>query len=182
MKVEAKEWYETIFEYWAQITVLLGIIGFCIGKILEFNIKKNEIRFSKLHENKILEIKTYYKSYQSLRNALQRFYNQTVFGTHSEEIFKSLSNDISEKFIEFDYDSMIIKLFIDNKDLEIVDDITKTLSVVRAELLIWHINARPNNSTNNQDNIEKIGQVLDKRLPELIKNIENNLRKNFNSI
>jgi hypothetical protein len=180
MKAPDKEWYDIVFQYWSQITVLIGIIGFCAGKFIELNNKKSEIRFSKLHENKILEIKLFYKSYQSARIALKRFYEQTMFGEHTQEILNNLSQEINEKLIEFEYNSMTIKLFIDNKDLMTIDEILKTLSTIRTDLLIWHINARPNNSTNLPDNLEKIGFTLNKTLPDLIKNIEGSLRNNFN--
>lgn len=180
-QASAKEWYDVIFDHWAQITVLLGIIGFFFQKAIESKMKKAEIRFSRLHENKILEIKTYYKSYQLLEIALQDYFNQIYHGVHSSEIFKEIHSKIIDKFIDFEYNSMIIKLFIDTEDVVTVDEILNTFLSINKDLRSWLISGNFDNPISETDRLEKIRNVVfPETLPTLIKKIEISLRKNFN--
>jgi len=194
MKIVDKPWYEIIFDHWAQICLLLGIASFIIQKYVDFvikkreveytfKIKKEEIQFSGLQENKILEIKSFFKSYQLLAIALQQYLHQTYFGEHSQEIFKKIDESVTEKFIDFEYNLMTIKLFMDRKDIVTLDEITKTLSTVRTNLTMWHINARNKNPSISPDNLEDILNVIfPKTLPELMTKIEESLRKSNNLI
>jgi len=91
---EGKTWYQIVIDNWAQITVIVGVIGFIISKVIEVNIKKREIKYSKLQEKKIIEIKSFYKSYHALELALRDYLYQTEFGAHEKEIFRKIKERI----------------------------------------------------------------------------------------
>jgi hypothetical protein len=52
---------KNIFEYWSQITVLIGAIGFLLKTIFEFKLKNKELKFKYFYElksQKIIELYT----------------------------------------------------------------------------------------------------------------------------
>lgn len=173
-------WYEIILDNWAQIVVIIGAIGFVIQQLVQFWLKKREITFSRLQENKILEIKEFYKSYQKLEIALRQFLYQTEFGTHKDEIFDEIKHRIRDCFIDFDYHVMTVRLFIDSNDLEVIDEIRDTLESIRKDIGKWHIY---NESPHPPEGWDKLKEIMDDRfpktLPALIKKIEMSLRKSM---
>ena len=68
------------------VVIMGGLYGFS-KLFINWSIKKKEISFTKIQENKLLEAKEFFKSYQSLRISLESFFNQTRFGKHSIDIF-----------------------------------------------------------------------------------------------
>ena len=176
-----KDWYEIFIENWAQITVMIGAIGFVIKTITFYKLKKREITFSRLQENKILEIKTFYKSYQSLEIALREYLNQTKFGKHSPEIFNRINENIYSKFIDFNYNVMTVKLFLESDDNKTIDEISETLKKIQLDIDKWHIYINSDVPREEWDKLYDImNEKFPKKLPELIKRIEDSLRKNLN--
>jgi len=173
-----KSFYEIIIENWAQITVLIGAVVVFIQTISSFWLKKREMTFSRIQENKILEIKAFYKSYQQLELALGEYVNQTRFGEHTIEIFNIIKENIRIKFIDFKYHSMTVKLFLDSEDTKIIDDINEIFESIRMDMIRWHIY---NNSKNQPEGWDKLSEIADerlpKKLPELINKIETSLRE-----
>lgn len=177
---EAENLYNSLIRNWAQVLLVVGGIIFFIQKPYELRLKKKEIKFNKLQENKISEVKTFYKSYQSLFMSLKEYAYQTEFGAHEEEIFTKIKEDIRIKLIEFNYHSMVVKLFIDSKDIETVEKIAENLEKIRFGVSMWH-NSR---SYTKQDRYDEdlntiIEEIIPNTLPNLIKDIEKSLRKNF---
>lgn len=176
-----KKWYEIVIDNWAQITILLGAIGYVIKLLTNYWLKKREITFSRLQENKILEIKEFYKSYQQLELALRSYLYQTEFGDHDPEIFFKIKENIRDKFISFSYNSMTVKLFLSSEDIETIDKINDTLESIRVDIGIWHIYKQSINPPEGWDKLKEIMEErLPKKLPELIKKIETSLRQNLN--
>ena len=175
-----KHWYEIILENWAQITVLIGIVGITLQQLIQYLLKKREITFGRLQENKILEIKAFYKSYQKLNIVLWDYLVQTEFGKHDKEIFNEMKSKIRKHFIDFDYHVMTVKLFIDSGDIKVIDEIRQTLESIRKDISIWLVN---NEFNNHQDGVDKLKEIMDvrfpKTLPSLIARIEGSLRKSM---
>jgi len=175
-----QKWYQIILNNWSQIVVVLGSIGFVIRTLTIYWLKRREITFSRIQENKILEIKVFYKSYQSLEIALMTYLNQISFGEHSNEIFRKNREDIYSKFIDFSYNSMTVKLFLDTEDIITIDEITKTFECIRIDLETWLIYSKSTNPPDGWDKLEEIRKErFPKKLPELIKKIETSLRQSF---
>lgn len=168
--------------YWSQIVVIIGAIGFFTQKLFELSIKKKEIRFSRLQENKILEIKKFYKSYQELRISLEDFLHETEYGALNSDSLKSIKQNIREKFVHFEYDSMTIKLFLNDDDIKIIDQIVEIFKTSRYDIARWHIWQKSNNPPEEYDKLEEIAKErFPKQLPELINKIESSLRNSFKS-
>lgn len=178
-----KDWLEVIVKYWPQLVVLIGSIIIILQKIVELVLKRKEIKFSRIQENKVLEIKSFYKSYQGLFIVLRRFAYQTEFGDLNEEGIQKLKQEITQKLDEFDYSSMVVRLFIDSDDLATIDEIREEFEKIRVGVSMWHNfkNRKTSNYIEKYDNAltEIVNEIIPKRLPSLIKKIETNLRKSF---
>lgn len=176
------KWYDLILANWSQIAVMLAAIGYIIQKIADWSLRKKEITFTRLQENKILEIKSFYKSYLSLEVALRGYLHQTEFGEHKDEIFNEIKRKIYECFLDFNYSSMTVKLFLSDGDIKTVDEIYKVLESIRVDIGGWHIYKNSGNSS--KDFNQKLTEIMDERfpktLPSLIKKIETSLRKSYN--
>jgi len=174
-------WYDIILNNWSQIAVILGVIGYIIQRITEWNLKKNEISFSKIQENKILEIKAFYKSYQGLLNALKHFLDQTEFGIHSPEIFNKIRDEIRTGSIAFEYSCMTAKLFIEKSEISTIDKISSICEATRVDIERWHIYNESQRQPEDWDRLDEIRKIrFAKTLPDLIKRIEISLRKSYN--
>jgi len=176
-----KKWYELLIENWAQITILFGLIGYIIKSLTDFWLRKKEITFSRLQENKILELKEFYKSYQQLEIALTEYLYQTEFGEHNSKIFQKIKENISRKFTDFNYNVMCVKLFLDNDDIDTIEEIYITIESIRKDIGKWHIYSTSQNPPEGWDKlIEIMDERLPKKLPMLMKKIESSLRNNLN--
>ena len=181
MKEVQNTWWNIIIENWAQITVILGIIAFIIKTFIDWKLKKSEISFSRIQEAKILEIMSFYKSFQSLKISLNKFINQTEYGKHSNEIFNDIREQIKECFIDFELNCMTVKLFIEQTEINTIDEIFKVCESIRVDIERWHIYKDSNNPPENWNRLDDIrNNRLEKILPNLIKRIENSLRKSYN--
>ena len=175
-----KEWYEIVIENWSQIAILLGMIGFIIKSLTNFWLKKQEILFSRLQENKILEIKAFYKSYQKLNLELTTYLYQTRFGKHSLEIFNEIKENIRKRFVDFNYNTMTVRLFLDKEDLTTIDEIESELESIAKDLNKWHADKYTENRDKTTGLLSEImDERLPKKLPELINKIETSLRNNL---
>lgn len=173
---------EFIENYWTQVAIVIGVIVFIVQKSYELKLKKKEIKFSRVQENKIIEIKAFYKSYRLLEMATKEYLHQTEFGEHSEENFDRIKKNIREKFIDFDYYSMTIKLFLNEKDTRIIDEIGDILEKARVDIGIWHIRNRSKSPQKDGWDSELntlLSETFPKKLPALIKQLEASLRSSF---
>jgi len=181
---QEKNWYQIIIDNWAQITVLLGMISFITVTLVNWSLKKKEIKLSKLMEHKVIEIKAFLKSYHELELSLKNYLHQTEFGNHSPEIFKKIRENIIEKLLAFQYQRMTIKLFLRTEDIEIIDETYKTLNSARISIGSWHIYHKTGSSLEKAEEADKklnelSEKVFPEELPSLIKKLENNVRKSF---
>lgn len=174
-----KSWYEIVIENWSQIAVLLGIISFIIKTIIDYRFKKREILFTRLQDNKIVEVKGFFKSYLKLELSLKAYHYQTLFGEHKKEIFSKQKEEIRVRFIDFDYHSLIVKLFLNTNEIETIDELNKTLESISNTIDSWHAFQDANSvSQEDDDKLDEILKViLPKRLPELVNQIETKFRK-----
>lgn len=178
---EKKNIWEIVFGNWAQITVLFGVIGYIFKTITDWRFKKSEISYSRIQESKILEVKSFYKSYQRLEISLRRFINQTEFGEHSNEIFNEIRKDIRDSLIDFQFNCMTVKLFIEKREIETIDEIYQVCNTIRKDIEKWLVYKSSPNPPKDWDMLDEIrNKSLEIILPKLIKRIETSLRKSYN--
>jgi hypothetical protein len=175
------QWYEFIINNWTQAVFILGVIGYIIKLLIDWDIKKSEISFQKIQENKLIEAKEFFKSYQSLRISLQSFLSQTEYGKHSDDIFNEIRAKIRENYIDFDYKCMTLKLFMKSQDIETIDKIISTCESVRVKIEKWHIYKDSLSRPEDWDKLSEIrNETFDKTIPNLILKIESSLRQSYN--
>jgi hypothetical protein len=175
------QWYEFIIINWTQVVFILGVIGYIIKLFIDWDIRKKEISYYKIQESKLLEAKDFFKSYQSLRIALELFYNQTRFGKHSDDIFNNIRNDIRQNYIDFEYKCMTLKLFVKATDIETIDKILITCETIRKNIETWHIYKDTDSKPQDYIVLSQIREdKFEKDLPNLIKIIETSLRDSYN--
>jgi hypothetical protein len=178
-----KTWYELIIINWSQITVILGVIGYIVTTLVNWNLRKTEISFTKVQEQKILEIKEFYKSYQKLEYSLYTFLNQTNFGSHEPEILNDIRKQIQEYTMAFEYNCMCLKLFIQESQITTIEEIYNSCCTIRKDIDSWHIyktGINPEKYTEYNEKLNNIGNTQLPELSQLLKRIESSLRKDYN--
>lgn len=175
------QWYEFVINNVAEIVLILGAIFGSIKLLIDWDVKKREISFTKIQENKLIEAKEFFKSYQSLRNSLQFFFNQTLHGVHKNEIFDKIRDDIQENYIDFDYKSMVLKLFMEKKDIQTIENIMTNCELIKIDIETWHIYKDSSTKPENYKGLSEVkAEYFDKILPDLIREIETSLRGSYN--
>ncbi len=171
---------DNVIRFWSQITVVIGAFGIFLKIIFDYKVRQKEIKYSSLYENKILEIKSYYKSYHTFSVALQEFYFQIHFGKHDEEIFQAIRQRIYKAILDYEVTALIVKLFLNNSNIELVDKVSSELESVRVKLELWLIDQRSASPTEGWQNYLKDShRKLTKEIPLIIKTIEVQLRKSL---
>ena len=113
--------------------------------------------------------------------SLRSFINQTEFGQHSDEIFNRIREQIREYLIDFQFNCMTVKLFIEKSEMETVDEISKVCGSIRVDIERWHIYKDSPNPPADWDKLDEIrNERFENTLPKLIKRIETSLRKSYN--
>lgn len=173
--------YDLIKSYWAQIALIIGIISSVLNELIRSNTKIKEIKFSKLQDQKIAEITAFYKSYQKVLLSLNWYINYTKFGQHEKTKIELISKKCVNSLIEFDCQRMILKLFINENEIETIDLIYKNFKNVRVILDQWHTQAQSGNGITDEISTKynSIHQLLSETQPNLLKRVETSLRHDF---
>lgn len=114
------KYIEIIANYWSQITVIIGIFGFTLKALLDYQIKLKEHRskyFYELKAKKILEV------YDSLIKI------QIVIDRKSKGEFQSFEQNIYSKRKELDKYFWESNLYFSNKTKKSFDNILKMLKL-----------------------------------------------------
>lgn len=177
---ESRKWYEIIFQNWTQIVFILGSIGIVFTAIMNWYYKKREIRYSRLHENKIIEIKDFYKSFFNLETEIKKYYYQAEMGTHSEQIFNEIRSKISIATLDFEYHLRIVRLFINDDQIELIENLKQKIEEVRSNVSKWLIYKNGPEGRTYSKKLSEVGdKIIPKELPELLKKLEDELKKDL---
>ena len=84
---------DLIGQYWSQIIVLLTAVGVIIIIFLDWDVKKKEIIFDKVKENKIKELKNFYKCFTEVESHLRRW-RYSIEGNKQYQSFPTRSTFI----------------------------------------------------------------------------------------
>jgi hypothetical protein len=96
-----------IVKSWSQIVILIGALGYILKIILDFTVKKKEIKYAYVYTEKARAFKEFTLSYQKLNESLietafQFKYENTGFGDFEMRInglHKELNNNINVLYI-----------------------------------------------------------------------------------
>lgn len=173
--------FDTIIkQYWSQLILLLGAIGYLIRIFFNYRIKKKEIRFSKIEESKLLEIKSFLKAFKDLEYSVREYAAQSYFGDPSKDELKKLKNEILLKNKELELKSSYVKLFLPEEMQPVIDEVNEFLWNINKTVSRWMIYQKskpPEDVKRQYDELYKT--TIPEKLPTLIKKLEKELRSSI---
>lgn len=171
---------EVIMQYWSQFILVFIGLGYLIRKIIDWNIKKTEIKYSSLQIERTNAIKEFYKTFILLQLDFNEYllYSKLKKKDMVNEKIEQMNLNWSKFFMSFS----LLKLFIDEKYKDTFENIYSTLQHLHNEIDCFYIEIETNDLTQEQINVkfnnianEKIG----KELYSVINEIEKIIRSNF---
>ena len=175
---------EILVKYWSQITILLGIsfggIGFILKIYFNWSIRQKEITYDKIRETKLKELKQFYTSYMNLETHLKKLQFATAQNrTESETQIRNLLPDIWRQFY---LDFTFLRIFLNSDELGVFENLHNELENIQLKLDYYQIDRELNDF--DVGLIKELRNIRDnifpKRIPELLRIIETNLKKDFN--
>lgn len=178
-----KELTTTVISYWSQITVLIGVIiggiGFLLKLYFNWTIKKKEITYSKIRETKIKELREFYSSYVNLEVHLKSLHFAS--GQNQKEYEAEIKKRMPEIWKKFYLDFTFIKIFLSSDELVLFEELNRELDNIQKKIDFYQIEREY--ETYDKELIKELRHIRDeifpKRIPELLKRIEINLKKDF---
>ena len=171
-----KDFFEILMKHWSQITLFTGVIMVGIG----FIYKKKEITYDKIREAKLKELKQFHKSYINLETYLRDLLHASAQDKIDKE--KEIRNSLTEVWNQFYLDFSFLRFFLRKDELVVFENLNQELEYIQLKLDLYKIERESNGY--DQKLIEELRNIRDnifpKRIPELLKIIENNFRKDFN--
>lgn len=171
---------EIINKYWSQIIVLLLGFGYLIKLYFNWRLKQKEITFDKIRETKLKELKQFYKSYINLESHLKELqFAAAKNQTENEHQIRKLLPDIWRQFY---LDFTFLRIFLSTEELKSFENLHKELENIQLKLDYYQIDRKLDDY--DTELIKELRYIRDnifpKRIPELLRLIENNLKKDFN--
>jgi len=179
-----KEFIETIIKYWSQITVLVGVfiggIGFLLKLYFNWTIKKKEITYSKIRETKIKELREFYSSYVNLEVHLKSLHFAS--GQNQKEYESEIRKIMPEIWKKFYLDFTFLRIFLSSDEIVLFEELNSELDNIQKKIDFYQIDR--NYETYDKELIKELRHIRDeifpKKIPDLLKRIELNLKKDFN--
>jgi len=177
------DFLKILVEYWSQIAVLLGIIfgggGFILKLYFNWSIKKKEITYNKIRETKIKELRRFYSSYVDLEIYLKNLQFATAQNRTDSE--KEIRNKLPEIWRQFYLNFTFLRIFLNQNELKVIEDLNKELENIQLKLDYYQIDREFGEY--DGELIKELRNIRDnifpKRIPELLRIIETNLKKDF---
>ncbi|MEN2488828.1 hypothetical protein AAYQ05_13585 [Flavobacterium sp. B11] len=177
--VEQKSfWYDIVLANWSQILLLLGVIGFIVKTITDWKLKKYEISFYKIQENKILEVKNFYKCYNQLESVLFTFSQYSMSIEISNEKVDELRFKIDMASVDLRNNCLSLKLFLNKNEIEIIDNILNLYMKITLETALWNARRKGNKPNWNYFK-EDFYEIQYYKIPDLMKEFETSFRTSY---
>jgi len=154
--------YNFLSNNWSQILVIIGGIGYLLQVILNFIIKKREIKFEFLYKEKAFAFKEYLLEYQKLKDELTRQSSNFIYGSIKFDQFEASIKSSIEALRSKLY---LAYMFCTQKEKEDLFSILNTSSVI-----IYKVKAA--DSTNLADVLNSYYQKTNSVIEKLVKNFE----------
>lgn len=168
-------------KYWAQLTLLIGAIGYCMKSILDLFIRRYEIKFTNLQMNRLEQIKVFYKSYLELELKLRKYYYKTMHSKLDEVERQILQIELAESWRTFIYELRLTRLYVRSTDLKLLDEIENGLDDTNKSIDIYWIDK--DLGVTDKESIQKMREIREeffvKKIPNLLKRLEVSLRKTY---
>ena len=162
-------------------TIALAVLSSSVlTSILTFYLNKISYKNGKSLENKIVEIKVFYKSYQLYKLGIERYLFYTMHSAINSSDTKSIENDLFKLLQDFNYQCTIVKLFLNDVDYKNISIVESMLTQIKKDIDIFHVDFNYDSPADSGQRLAEISNVeLKTTLPALMKNVESSLRIAF---
>jgi hypothetical protein len=168
---------EFAVKYWAQLTLLLSVIGAIIKISLDYRRKKIETKNSLFFQEKIKHIIAFYDSYYKLKPVMQDYMDRSKFVyLNAGEVDKIIYPLVSDFYAKHNQ----LSLFLNDKEMESFNAINNSFKQIYGLSLKFNFRVR-----NNEDSIV-VGnnftaetEILFDTIQKHFKNIGQMIRKDF---
>lgn len=168
-----------LIEYWSQVTFILLTFGYIIQTIWSKILRQKEITYTHVTQNKITEVKAYIRSYNELVFILSEYYYISA-QNQNEKLFE-IKEKVSKSWTNFIVCYSTLKIFLKKEDYQLYNDVENQLQEVQKLLFYNEIDKHFGNT--DKDALNKLREIRDeifpKKLPELIKRIEESLKQDM---
>jgi hypothetical protein len=132
---------KTLLQYWSQLTLLLGVIGYFVSKITEQRFKRKEVRFTLFEKQKADSITAFIKDYIICEN----FFSSI---NHHEIMSKSITAkdlDRLEEPIKVNLQSSFnnLNLYLTEKEIYSFKEIFESYFLMRKSLMEFYSDTGP---------------------------------------
>ncbi len=167
-----------VVKYWAQISVLLLGIGFIIKVYSDWEIRKKDILFSKIYENKIKEVREFLEVYIELEDLLR----QLPFIISQKNIdYSEISKKLSNLTLKFRFHIVYVRFFLKKNEIIALDELHEKITFIISTINELEVNMAFNH--NDKELFKKLTTIrttdFTETLPTLIKKIEENFKKDY---
>lgn len=176
-----QEWVLTLRDSWSQITVLLGAAGVIIKMFIDWRVKKQEIKFHYLQQNKKSEVKEFYRHFLEFENKLKQYLFRAA---QSQEVGWEFREELAKSWNRFNLNFYHVRLFLSDKELAVIDEIKSELDEVH--LQIDYLIIDKTFGVTDKELLLALRRIRDdvfpKKIPLLMKTIEQSLRKDYGTV
>ena len=172
-----------ISEYWSEVTVIIGVliggIGFLMKLYFNWVIKKKEITYNKVKSTKIVELKEFYKCFIDLETYLKSLLLAT--GQNDKEREAELRKEFPQKWMAFKVSIQFLKVFLTPTEQTHLEKLYKELDEVHKQIDFYYIDREFGMiEKSTREALRKVrDEIFPKTIPNILKDLENNLRKDF---
>ena len=118
--------------YWSQIALILGIVGYIIKVIFENYLKAKEIKYSHSHSAILNDAKTLYATFEYFNYRI----SQLCYMEISKSEIEAASVKLEEDLMKLYKDIFSLKIILDENEGKFLDDIQKKMTQHYAILII----------------------------------------------
>lgn len=161
-------------DYWAQLTILLTVIGYFIKIIIDRFIKLKEITFSNTHQEKIVASQKLYSSFISAMTSLKHLNARILFSFgNDDEIHKNVDIGMTK----LNADLLALKLLIPENHIGFLNNTQKKVNNLYFEILTLYLEIKGKSEDNGvKKRINEIDNFFGNEYQLLLDSLEKYLR------
>lgn len=128
-----------ITNHWSEVTLMLFVIiagaKYLIKTYFDLSIKKTEIIFDKVKQQKLIELKNFFACFNELNRSLivySRMVNQ-----NDKKFSSNIENKLVDDWNSFKISIFYLNLFLSNEEIRILNELEKELFEVNRTLHLY---------------------------------------------
>jgi hypothetical protein len=175
-----------ITNYWSEATLILFVIiagaKYLIKTYFDLSIKKTEIIFDKVKQQKLIELKNFFTCFNDLNSSLIVY--SAMVNQNDKKFSSQIENKLSDDWTSFKTSILYIKLFLSNEEIKIINELDNELLEVNRTLRFYGFDDPTTfKGEDYETRIKKLREIRDttfkKKIPKIIEQLIDNLRADF---